>query len=383
MIGVCIKYFHPNYGGMLQAYATVKLLEAHGLAYELIRYRKRPSLRSMATSAPRLLNRVLLNDKYEAAVKMAWKIRRRAFAASDAARAQAFERFQRERFTALSPVFAGYAALCRGAARYRAVMTGSDQLWSPAGLPTHYYDLMFAPEGVRRISYASSFGVKDIPWYQRRRTAAYLRQMDCISMRETRGAEIVKALTGRDVPTVLDPVLMFCKEQWETLIPPQKEEREPYLLAYFLGANPAHRQAVRQLAAQLRCKVVALRHLDRFVPADETFGDECPYDVDPARFLNILRGAAYVCTDSFHGACFSILHRKRFMVFDRYATNAAHSKNARIDTLCESLSLTSRRFNGANLDVLAQPIDYLAVERRLRALREMSDAYLCAALQGL
>lgn len=27
MIGVCIKYFHENYGGMLQAFATITMLE--------------------------------------------------------------------------------------------------------------------------------------------------------------------------------------------------------------------------------------------------------------------------------------------------------------------------------------------------------------------
>ena len=36
MIGVCIKYFHENYGGMLQAFATVKMLESRGIDYELI-----------------------------------------------------------------------------------------------------------------------------------------------------------------------------------------------------------------------------------------------------------------------------------------------------------------------------------------------------------
>ena len=41
MIGVCIKYFHENYGGMLQAYATVSMLEARGLDYELIQYEKK------------------------------------------------------------------------------------------------------------------------------------------------------------------------------------------------------------------------------------------------------------------------------------------------------------------------------------------------------
>ena len=44
MIGVCIKYFHEKYGGMLQAFATTKLLEENGIEYELIRYQKRKDL---------------------------------------------------------------------------------------------------------------------------------------------------------------------------------------------------------------------------------------------------------------------------------------------------------------------------------------------------
>ncbi len=49
----------------------------------------------------------------------------------------------------------------------KAVLVGSDQLWSPAGLPTNFYNLMFVPQKIRKISYASSFGVKYIPWYQK------------------------------------------------------------------------------------------------------------------------------------------------------------------------------------------------------------------------
>lgn len=64
MVGVCIKYFHENYGGMLQAYATVKILELFGLEYELIRYKKKFTLVEKIKSLPRLLNRVLINDKY-------------------------------------------------------------------------------------------------------------------------------------------------------------------------------------------------------------------------------------------------------------------------------------------------------------------------------
>ena len=66
MIGVCIKYFHENYGGMLQAYATVSILEERGIDYELIQYEKSLSLKEKVKSIPRLLNGILLNDKYEA-----------------------------------------------------------------------------------------------------------------------------------------------------------------------------------------------------------------------------------------------------------------------------------------------------------------------------
>ena len=40
MIGICIRYFHENYGGMLQAFATTKLLEKYGIDYVIIRYMK-------------------------------------------------------------------------------------------------------------------------------------------------------------------------------------------------------------------------------------------------------------------------------------------------------------------------------------------------------
>lgn len=230
MIGVCIKYFHENYGGMLQAFATVKMLESRGIDYELIRYKKKLTIAEKVRSIPRLLNGILLNDKYEAFLKSQGMKKHPEFANNDAVRMKAFEQFKNKAFTKLSPEFCGYKALCEGAKRYDAVVTGSDQLWSPAGLPTNFYNLMFVPNHIRKISYASSFGVGQIPWYQKRRTANFLKRLDYISMRENRGSEIVKELTGLDVPVILDPVFNFNKEQWEKLIPVKKEMNEPYIL---------------------------------------------------------------------------------------------------------------------------------------------------------
>lgn len=385
MIGVCIKYFHENYGGMLQAYATVSMLESRGIQYELVQYEKKRTLVGIAKSMPRLLNGVLRNDKYEAFLKKQGLKKHPEFAKNDAIRMKAFKKFKNEHFTKLSPVFKGYEALCNGANRYSAVVTGSDQLWSPAGLPTNYYNLQFVPNNIRKISYASSFGVKEIPWYQKKRTAAFLNRMEFISMRENRGSEIVKELTGRDVPVILDPVFMFDKEDWEKLIPQNKELDEPYIFAYFLGDTAEYRFAVKKAAKELGCKFVALRHLDQYVPEDEDFGDIALYDVGPDRFLNLLRGATYICTDSFHGSCFSIIHKKAFVTFNRYSNQSKHSKNSRIDTLCSNLGLEDRRYD-ASLTLTSQlrkMIDYESVAKKFEVLKKETDRYLDKAFENL
>mgnify|MGYP000768259159 FL=1 len=385
MIGVCIKYFHENYGGMLQAFATVTMLEKRGLEYELIQYQKHYSLWGKLKQVPRLFNSILLNDKKEAFLKKIGKRKHPDFLKNDSIRLAAFDSFKKEKFTQLSPTFIGFNALCKGANRYSAIITGSDQLWSPAGLPTNFYNLMFVPNHIRKISIASSFGVKYIPWYQIKRTREYLNRIEFVSMRENRGSEIVKELTGRDVPTILDPVFLFNATEWADLIPSKEEYKEPYIFAYFLGNNPSFRDAVTAVAKRLNCKIVTLRHLDQYVESDESFGDYAPYNVDPARFLNILRGASYICTDSFHGSVFSIIHHKPFVTFNRYDEKSKHSKNSRIETLCNNLSLTNRRFsNSENLfKQLTEEIDYKSVDKKLQQLRKHTDNYLNEALEGI
>ncbi|PBC67170.1 polysaccharide pyruvyl transferase family protein [Fibrobacter sp. UWS1] len=385
MIGLCIKYFHENYGGMLQALATVTYFKRMGLKYELVQYEKCYSKLEKIKQLPRLLNGILINDKKEAFLKKMGAKKHPEFLKNDAIRLKSFADFKDRYFTELSPVFKGYKALCDGANRYSAVVSGSDQLWSPAGLPTNYYNLMFVPDSIRKISVASSFGVKQIPWYQKKRTAEFLNRIEFVSMRENRGSEIVEELTSRKVPTILDPVFLLSKDDWARLIPEKKELYEPYIFAYFLGAEESYRTAVKLAAQKLGCKIVALRHLDQYVPSDESFGDYAPYDVDPARFLNLLRGAKYVCTDSFHGSVFSIIHQKNFVTFNRYKEGSKHSKNSRIDTLCGNLGLQDRRFkNNCDLEkLLVAPIDYDSVFQKFVQLKKRTDEFLNEAFNGI
>lgn len=62
MVGVCIKYMHENYGGILQAYATVSYLENQNIEYELVRYTRTVIIFVLLPT----LTCVMLNDAFEA-----------------------------------------------------------------------------------------------------------------------------------------------------------------------------------------------------------------------------------------------------------------------------------------------------------------------------
>ena len=378
MIGVCIKYYNENYGGMLQAYATTKLLDKMGIDYELIRYKKKITLSGVIKSVPRCFNGVLQHEKKELVQKKISKVLHNDFKRNDDIRLEAFHKFSDNNFKKVSPIYFGMDALKKGASKYSAVVSGSDQLWSPSGLPTNFYNLMFVPDKTRKITIASSFGVRNIPWYQKNRTKLFLQRIDYISMREIRGSEIVRELIGRKVPTILDPVFLFSADEWRKMIKSEEIYKESYIFAYFLGTNQQYRQEVKKAANELGCKIVTIRHADQYVKEDESFGDYAPYDVDPAKFLNLLRNASYVCTDSFHASVFAIINHLPFIVFNRFSNKAKSSKNSRIDSLCDMLKIKDCRFKEhiELVDQLNTTLNYKEVDKQIELLKKKTFDYL-------
>ena len=383
MLGVCLKYTQNNYGSKLQALATVKMFEDLGIEYEIIRYNKK-TLQFLIKSIPRFFNFVFLNDRYDQIQRSIEFKRHPEIKSKVDMRCTCFDSFDIYFKDNLSEIYSSYNELKRRCPeKYKMVITCSDQLWSPSALGSGFYNLMFVPENTQKISWASSFGVSNIPWYQKKRTKRFLERIEHISMRENRGAEIVKELTNKKVPVLMDPVFVYDKKQWDNLIPPEKSEWGDYIFCYFLGSDPKHRAAAKVLSEKTGLKIVTLRHLDRYVSNDESFGDIAPYDVDPKRFLNIVRNATYICTDSFHGTAFSVIFEKQFVVFDRYNSKSSNSKNSRIESVCANLGLSNRHFteNTDIVDIIENKIDYSAVNEKLIPYRENTINYLKNAFE--
>ena len=380
-LGICICYQVRNYGSQLQSYATTVELKRRNIDFEIIRYKKKFTPKLILSLIPRLFNPVFFSERF--LLRYPKKIRLkldREFNKNNSLRNSCLEKFSKERFTALSPVYYGYDELCKASKNYDGIMVGSDQLWAPSGITSNFYNLMFVDDSVLKVSYAASMGVSRIKKKLHKIYSTFLSRMDFISVRENTAKKLVEELSSNKAQVVVDPVLLLSGDDWFNEIPDKKLFDEPYIFAYFLGKTPEYRQAVTKFAKEKGLKIVTSHHMDSYNKADIGFGDYAPYDVGPQEFVNLIRNAKYVFTDSFHGCVFSMLYKKQFMVFNRYSDKSISSKNSRIDSFCENYGLSDRRFDG-DINAVDNEIDYTSVLEKAELHRHESLAFLDKALK--
>lgn len=380
-IGLAVCNDSKNYGSQLQVLATIKKLESMGYDNEIIRYKKKLSLKFVCQTIPRLFNPYFISNKLKGRKKNKQINMDPEVSKNVAIRNKRFVKFAKEYFTNLSPVYNGWEELVKKSNKdYDYFMCGSDQLWLPSNLGSHFYTLEFVNLEKRKISYATSFGVSQIPWYQKRATKRYLERFDYLSNREISGSEIVESLIGKKSKVVCDPTLLLTKEEWDRILKPEKKEKEKYIFCYFLGDNVEHREKARELKEKTGCKIITIPFLDNYVEADKDFADVMLYDIDTKDFINYIRNAEYVLTDSFHGTIFSLLNEKKFITFNRFNSNSKNSRNTRIDSLFKLLDIKDRRYNG-NIEMIFNDIDYKKVNKNLEKIKKESEEFLKNALK--
>lgn len=386
-VGIVSCYFQHNYGSMLQAFATQMALDKLGYENETIDISgfngeiKKAKMLYFAKAS--LTSDILLSKLGMATNVLRRKLSRGTYGNNTVIRNKKFDDFYKMNIR-LSEKYVSKDSLGEKCKKnYSAVLVGSDQLWLPGNIVADYYTLNFVPKEVNTISYSTSFGQTSLPSDSEKKAAIFLKKIRHIGVREESGQKLVKQLAGRDVPVVCDPTMLFTGEEWMSI---QKEEanfNDPYILCYFLGNNLPHREFAKKLKEKTGCKIVALTHLDEYVKSDEGYADYTPYDVDPADFLNLIRNARYVCTDSFHCSVFSMLYKKVFFTFKRYTRKTKSSTNSRLDTLFNLAGITGRVLEGYE-DIqkcLDMQIDYEEVHQNLAKIREESYQYLITALE--
>ena len=382
-VGIVSCYFKHNYGSMLQAYATQKILDDMNIENETINIDKNVDFSNGKKKyyMGQVFNFQFIKSKLGMIkLKLDKKINKN-LGKNISIRDKKYEEF-RKTFRLTEP-YKTYAELNEKAEKdYSSVIVGSDQLWLPVNVVADYYTLNWVPEDVNKISFSTSFGVSVIPEKYKEAYKKFLNRINYLSTREVAGQKIIKDLTDRDATLVCDPTLLFNKNEWMSI---QKEEpiiKGKYIFCYFLGKNIEHRKFAERLKEKTGYKIVSLNHADEYVKYSDVFADETPYDVGPAEFLNMIRNAEYVCTDSFHGTVFSLINNVKFFTFRRYSNKSKVSTNSRIDSLLGIINLKDRLINGDE-DVereIEKKIDLENVNIKLEEFRNTSKEFLKNAL---
>jgi len=150
-----------------------------------------------------------------------------------------------------------------------------------------------------------------------------------------------------------------------------------------MGDNPQHREFVKKLKEKTGYKIIGLLHGSVYIAADEYYVDSAPFDIGPGEFINLIRNAKFMCTDSFHGTVFSILNSTPFFAFRRYSDDSGFSTNDRMHTLLKWTGLSSRMIYGTEdiEECLELDLDFETALDNVEKNRQKSIEYLENALQ--
>lgn len=367
-IGIVTIEDYINYGNRLQNYALTKLLESEGFGVinGLIIYTKQDYVLASGNAVKKIVKKLIPFTWLKKKIKLR-KVQRLGMLRERESR---FSTFAESYTIPIEPIVtATYRQAMRKLSTYGVAfcITGSDQVWHPRFAGHDYQFLTFAPKS-KRLSFAASIGVGEIPQEQIKRYTKNLSEMKYLSVREQRAVEIIKELTGRDADLTLDPTLLLEAEQWQQAVKkPNIALEAEYICTYFLGETP---EAVKVFAQEKVLPVYALNseeHPELFI-------------LDPGEFLYMIQHAAYVLTDSFHAVAFSIKFHKEFYVFDRKQEGQA-SMFSRIETITKRFNLENRI--QSRDAVVAQPAvaHWNAIDQELLVEKKKSMSRLLEAME--
>lgn len=365
-IGIMTLNGYYNYGNRLQNYALQESLKFLGFVVETIINRRTPK----KTKFIKRIHNLGTNSYKEIYIKAYNKTWRKIRKKSIVKRTENFKEFTLNYINETNYFISENNIPKNLSDRYDYFVTGSDQVWNPVNtLGSSIFFLTFA-EKHKRIAYAPSFGVSEIKPEYKEKYKEWISEIPWLSVREDDGARIIKELTGRDAPVLVDPTLLLTKEKWLSIAKEaQNKPKGNYLLTYFLGGiPPKYKKQIKKIAKVNNLEVINLADIR----------DKETYRTGPSEFIDYINSCSVFCTDSFHGAVFSILFEKPFIVYERMGSTL--SMFSRIETLLKKFKLESRKAENIKSNEDVFNIDFSHVPAILEAERKKSYDFLKEAL---
>ncbi len=321
-IGIVTVHSAYNYGAMLQAFATQKVLTEMGHQVQFIDF------------YPIELEKLNSNQKIDFTLK---GIVLFLFLKVSIKHRKKFKRFRKFREQlSLSKRYFEKKEIYETPPKFDVYLVGSDQVWNMEnGMNTFNFVDFVKDKTSKKISYASSFGTATIPDQHKAKLRELLADFSAISVREADGVEIIEEATGKDAIQVLDPTLLITKDKWEELLPSERTLNYDYILIYALNNTEESARLVEAVKKRYRLPVVGIP-MGYKVP-DKYKVDQEIKDAGPLEFVSLFKNAKVVCTSSFHGLAFAINFEKTMFVVKHL------TRNSRLDSMLRSMSIENRQ----------------------------------------
>lgn len=292
----------PNYGSVLQSYASQIVLEKLGFHCDIINYpfpnewhynhgyRKGSKLRQLTG---KILRNIGIKSRY-------WKNRLNIekFAETHLSLTRQFNTLEELELWDWS--------------QYDAVISGSDQVWNPRFMKgDKAFLLSFVPDNVKKISIASSFACSSIDGIFSQRYKKYLSRFDAISVRDNQGINVISNL-GITIPvkSMLDPTLLLSADEWLDTLKISHSGDTNYILVYILKYAFDSVSAIYDIAAEVQrqcdnAKLIFIGDVHENI-VKEFDNAEFRKILDVKEFVTLFANARAIVTSSFHGTAFAV-----------------------------------------------------------------------------
>lgn len=277
-----------NYGSVLQALATQKLLEKHGCEVQIINYiRENVKYENLleTRSNGNFLKKIILYPNIKR-----WK--------------KVFAGFCNNYLNLTEQSYTTEKDFEQYPLDADIFCTGSDQVWNSKwnlGIILPLY-LSFVPADRFKFSLAASFGQDQLSQEEINATKEYIDEYNFISVREQSGKEIIEEqYKYPHAEHVIDPTLTFTGAEWRKFAGSEKKTKN-YILIYNLNRSKEFDNYAKNLSKKTGLKLVRLcNRYDQFYRPGKSI--IIPEIID---FIKLIDNAKYVLTDSFHATAFSM-----------------------------------------------------------------------------
>lgn len=216
---------------------------------------------------------------------------------------------------------------------YDIFVAGSDMLWCTKFTGSDYtYMLDFVNGGKRKNAFATSVGY-DWDESEVEKISKLLKSFHMIAVREANTARRLTELLNRKIYHVCDPTMLVAPEQWRKFIE-TGESHNTYCLIYMDDLQGNCEKAAKEYASKHRMKIYycGLKNIRTILCGKNIIHADKVSD-----FLGVIAGSEMLFTASYHGMLFAIYFHIPFVYFNK--------DSYRLEGVADKLGLKARDGN--------------------------------------